>query len=143
MLAAAQTADAFSQLFMFAAIGFLVLMMFLNSRKRKKQQSEMSAALKPGAWIMTTAGVFGEVKQIEDDKVLIESTPGTSFIVIRGAVARVVDAPVMPAIKTPAAKVAPKAATKPAAKAAVAPAAKKPAAKKPAAKKPAAPAAKK
>ena len=131
MLAETQTADSFSQLFMFAAIAFLVVMMFLNSRKRKKQQNEMAAALKPGAWIMTTAGVFGEVKQIEEDKVLIESTPGTSFIVIRGAVARVVDAPVGFAPMAAAKTATPK------------PAAKKPAAKKPAAKKPAAPAAKK
>lgn len=125
MLAATQDANVLSNLFMFAAIAFLVVMMFLNSRKRKKQQSDMAAALKPGAWIMTTAGVFGEVKAIEEDKVLIESTPGTSFIVIRGAVARIVDAPVALAAKT-ANKTA-------ASKAAVKPAAKKPAAKKPAA----------
>jgi preprotein translocase subunit YajC len=130
-----------SNLFMFVAIAFLVVMMFLNTRKRKKQQTEMNQALKPGAWIMTTSGIFAEVKSIEEDKLVIESTPGVKLILVKGAVARVVDAPAI-AVAAPAAKAAAKPAAKPAAKK---PAAKKaaPAAQKPAAKKPAAAAAKK
>ena len=124
-------ADATSNLFMFAAIAFLVVMMFLNSRKRKKAQAEMNTALKPGAWIMTTSGIFGEVVAIEDDKIVLESTPGVKLLIIKGAVAKVVDAPAVSALAKPAA--AKKAATTSAATAKKSAAPKKPAAKKPAA----------
>jgi preprotein translocase subunit YajC len=121
------------QLIMFAAIGFLVIMMFMNSRKRKKQQDELATALKPGAWVMLTSGIVGELVSLEDDRAVVETTPGTKLTVVKGAVARIVDAPA----KTVSEKAtAPKAA-------AAKPAVKKPAAAKPAVKKPAASAAKK
>lgn len=121
------------QLVMFAAIGFLVIMMFMNSRKRKKQQDELATALKPGAWVMLTSGIVGELVSLEDDRAVVETTPGTKLTVVKGAVARIVDAPAKPvAVKTASAKAAAPKTT-----------ATKSAAKKPAVKKPAAPAAKK
>lgn len=133
------------QLVMFAAIGFLVIMMFMNSRKRKKQQDELATALKPGAWVMLTSGIVGELVSIDDDRAVVETTPGTKLTVVKGAVARIVDAPAQPVVAKPA--VAKTASTKSVpAEAVTKPAAKKPApvaAKKPAAKKPAASAAKK
>jgi preprotein translocase YajC subunit len=140
------------QLFMFAAIGFLVVMMFLNSRKRKKQQDELSSALKQDASVMLTSGIYGVIVAVAEDRFVIETAPGATLNVAKGAVARIVDAPMVsvaasaavktakPAEKAASKAVAAKTAAKPAAaKSAVA----KPVAKKPAAKKPAAPAAKK
>ena len=127
-------------LFMFAAIAFLVVMMVLNSRKRKKQQTEMESALKPGAWVMSTTGIYGQLESINEDKVVLETTPGVKLLIAKGAIARIVDAPVVAAsaVVKPAAKPAVKAAAakKPAAKPASTTAAKT-TAKKPAAKKPA------
>ena len=117
------------QLVMFAAIGFLVVMMFMNSRKRKKQQEELATAVKPGAWVMLTSGIVAEIISIDEDRLVVESTPGTKLTVVKGAVARIVDAPAT----APAAKAA-KATKTVAAKSAEA----KPAPKKPSAKKPAA-----
>lgn len=119
-------------LLMFAALAFFVVMMVMNSRKRKKQQSELETALKPGAWIMLNSGIVGELKEFQDDRAIIESTPGNQLLVAKAAIMKVVDAPavkVAPAAK--AAKAAP--AAKPGAKKAPAAAAKKPAVKKPAA----------
>ena len=134
------------QLVMFAAIGFLVIMMFMNSRKRKKQQEELATALKPGAWVMLTSGIVGELVSIDDDRAVVETTPGTKLTVVKGAVARIVDAPAQPVVVAKPA-VAKTASTKSVpAEAVTKPAAKKPApvaAKKPDAKKPAASAAKK
>lgn len=119
----------YDQLFMFAAIGFLIVMMVMNSRKRKKQQSELNTALKAGAWVMLSNGIVGEIVELTDDRVTIESTPGTKLLVVKAAVARIVDAPEKP-------KAVAKAAAKPAVKKPASPAV--PAVKKPAAKKPAA-----
>lgn len=130
------------QLFMFAAIGFLVVMMFLNSRKRKKQQDELSSALKQGASVMLTSGIYGVIVAVADDRFVIETAPGATLNVAKGAVARIVDAP-MVSVAAPAAAKSVKPAVKAAPKAAATKTAAKPAAKKPAAKKPAASAAKK
>ena len=130
------------QLVMFAAIGFLVIMMFMNSRKRKKQQDELATALKPGAWVMLTSGIVGELVSLNDDHAVVETTPGNKLTVVKGAVARIVDAPAKPVVAKPVSEKA--TATKSAAaKPAAVKSAAKPAAKKPAVKKPAAPAAKK
>lgn len=117
------------QLIMFAAIGFLVVMMVLNSRKRKKQQEELSSALKQGASVMLTSGIYGIIVAVADDRFVIETAPGITLNVAKGAVARIVDAPMV----SVAPAVAPKAAAKTTAKAATKAPAKKPAAKKPAA----------
>ncbi|MDE2592177.1 MAG: preprotein translocase subunit YajC [Actinomycetales bacterium] len=123
---------SFDQLFMFAAIGFLVVMMVLNSRKRKKQQEELTSALKEGASVMLTSGIYGVIVAVAEDRFLIETAPGSTLNVAKGAVARIVDGPL---ISVPAKAVAAKPAAK-SAKPATKTIAEKPAAKKPAAKKP-------
>ena len=122
------------QLVMFAAIGFLVVMMFMNSRKRKKQQEELATAVKPGAWVMLTSGIVAEIISIDEDRLVVESTPGTKLTVVKGAVARIVDAPAKAsAVKAPVAKATSATKTVAAKSAAAKAAPKKPSVKKPAA----------
>lgn len=114
------------QLFLIVALGFLIVMMFLSSRKRKRAASELQSSLKVGASVMLTSGIYGKVEAIDGDKITLVSANSTKILVNKGAVAR---------IEEPA-KVESKSSTKPAS--AKTTAAKKPAAKKPTASKPAA-----
>jgi preprotein translocase YajC subunit len=108
-------------IFLVIALGFLIVMMFLSSRKRKKAAEALQSDLKKGSTVVLHSGIVGTVTEIKGDKLTIESTPGTNLLVLKGAV-RSVEA----GAKAPAAKAA--------AKPAVAKAAAKPVAKKPATK---------
>ena len=112
--------------FLVIALAVLIAMMFLSSRKRKKQAENLLASVKVGSSVILHSGIVGKVVSIDADRVVIETTPGTKIALLKGAI-RTVDVNAKPeAAKTAAAK--------PVVKAAAKPAAKKPAAKKPAAK---------
>ncbi len=115
-------------IFLVVALGFLIVMMFLSSRKRKKAAESLQSDLKKGSSVVLHSGIVGTVTDIKGDKITIESTPGTNLLVLKGAV-RSVEASKAPVSKSAAVKpaVAKPAVTKPAV-------AKKPVAKKPATK---------
>jgi preprotein translocase subunit YajC len=106
-------------LMMVAVLALMVVFMIRNSRKQKADREALMAKVVKGANVMTTSGIFGTILSIdvEDNEILLETTPGTKIRIHRQAVTTVVEKP----------------ASAVAAKTAVA----KPAAKKPAATKPA------
>lgn len=110
------------QIFLVVALGLLIVMMFLSSRKRKRQAAELQSSLKAGAGVMLTSGIYGVVDKIDGEKITIVSGGSTKLVVNKGAVARIEESVNVAATKSPA-----KAPVKSAA-------AKKPAPKKPAAK---------
>lgn len=107
--------------FLVVALAVLIAMMFLSSRKRKKQAEALLSSVKVGSSVVLHSGITGTIVSIDGDRAVIETTPGTKIAFLKGAI-RTVDAAAKPVAEKSAAK----------------PAAKKPAAKKPAAKKPAA-----
>jgi preprotein translocase subunit YajC len=111
--------------FLVVALAILIAMMFLSSRKRKKQAADLLSSVKVGSNVVLHSGITGKITSLDGDRAVLETTPGTKIAFLKGAI-RNVEAP---------SKSAPVA--KPATAAAKKPAAKKPAAK-PAAKKPAA-----
>lgn len=115
--------------FLVVALAILIAMMFMSSRKRKKQAAELLASVKVGSNVVLHSGITGKIVSVDGDRAVIETTPGTKIAFLKGAIRSVEAASAKPA---PAEKSAD---TKPAV---AKPAAKKPAAKKPAAKKPAA-----
>ncbi len=107
--------------FLVIALAVLIAMMFMSSRKRKKQAETLLSSVKVGSSVVLHSGITGTIVSIDGDRAVIETTPGTKIAFLKGAI-RTVEAAVKPVAEKSAAK----------------PAAKKPAAKKPAAKKPAA-----
>lgn len=97
----------------------MIFFMVMSNKKRKKQADALQSSIAVGSIVMLTSGIYGTVVSITDDKIVLESTPGTKLAVNKLAVRSV------EAAKAEAAKVTPKAA-----------AAKKPATKTSAAKKP-------
>mgnify|MGYP000535266418 CR=1 FL=1 len=121
--------------FLVVALAILIAMMFMSSRKRKKQAADLLASVKVGSNIVLHSGITGKIISVDGDRAVIETTPGTKIAFLKGAIRSVdASAPKGSAIEKPAAKATAKtSATKPSASKTVA---KKPAAKKPAAKKP-------
>lgn len=107
---------------LFGALAVLILFMFRNNKKRKQQADQLQASISIGAEVMLTSGIYGRIKSIDGDRLVIESTPGTNLSVIKLAVREIVSAapvtakPVAKAAAKPAAKSAVKATTKTATK---------------------------
>jgi len=78
---------------MLAVLAILVFFMFRNSRKRQREAAELQQKVQVGADVMTNFGVFGTILDIDEDdnKVLLETSPGTVLTVHRQVVTRVID----------------------------------------------------
>lgn len=79
---------------MLAVLAVLIFFMFRNSRKRQQEARELQTKVVPGAKVMTNFGVFGTILAIdeEENRVELESNPGTVLTVHRQTIARVIDA---------------------------------------------------
>jgi len=103
-------------LMMIAVLALMVIFMIRNSRKQKADREALVSKVVKGANVMTTSGIFGKVVSIdvEENEILLETTPGTTLRIHRQAVTSVVEkpAPVVaakaagtkPATKKPATK---------------------------------------
>lgn len=75
---------------LFVAFGFL---MYSSVRKQKRQVAEtrkMQDSLRPGARVMTTSGLHGEVTAVVDDTIELEIAPGVRTTWVRAAVREVI-----------------------------------------------------
>ncbi len=78
-------------------IGVIFYLLILRpSRTRQKQQQQLIASLAPGAAVMTTAGVFGTIVDVEDDEVTVEVAPGVVLRMVKAAIGRVVEPVIEP-----------------------------------------------
>jgi preprotein translocase subunit YajC len=73
-------------------VGLLVLL-FVNQRRRSRATQDVQRQLRPGMNVMTTAGLFAEVQAVDDDQVHLEIAPGIVCRFSRASVARVLDPP--------------------------------------------------
>lgn len=71
----------------------LLWLMSSRTRKQQREQASFRANLAVGQEVMTASGYFGTVVDVEDDVVVLESTPGNTSRWLRAAVARVVEPP--------------------------------------------------
>lgn len=70
--------------------GFLIFMTSRGNRKRQTQAAQMQSALVIGAEVRTIGGLVGEVVELTDEHVVLESTPGVRLKFVKSAVAGVV-----------------------------------------------------
>jgi preprotein translocase subunit YajC len=74
-------------------LALLALMLFMtwrSNRNRQQKMLEVQSSLVPGAEVMTNAGMFATVIGIEDDKVVLEPSPGVEMTFLKAAIAQVV-----------------------------------------------------
>ena len=55
----------------------------------------MVSSVAPGTEVMTTAGIFGTVREVSDESLSLEIAPGTVIRILPGAVSRVIQ-PTLP-----------------------------------------------
>lgn len=76
-------------------VGFLpLLLIFLifylaivrPQRKQRDQHRTLLQSLRPGDEVMTVAGIYGTVREIRDDDLVVEIAPGTTVRMVLGAV---------------------------------------------------------
>ena len=67
----------------------LAYVFFLRPRSQAaRRQRETLMELNAGDEVLTGAGIFGRVLDVEDDRVTIETAPGTRITVLRSTIAR-------------------------------------------------------
>jgi preprotein translocase subunit YajC len=57
-------------------------------QRRAKAQKEMTSSTEVGDEVVTIGGLFGVVREMDDDSVLLEVAPGTELRFLRSAIAR-------------------------------------------------------
>ena len=77
--------------------GLFGLLLYSSSRTRRRNlaaAAELKANLVPGQQVMTGSGLFATVVGLEDDAVLLETSPGVTSRWLLAAVSKLVDPPV-------------------------------------------------
>jgi preprotein translocase subunit YajC len=73
----------------FIAFIFIAWRFFFRPRSQQAQnQRALLQALEPGDEVLTGSGIFGTVVSVEEDRVTIETAPGTHITVLRSTIAR-------------------------------------------------------
>jgi len=73
-----------------ALFGILYMTMIRPQRNRQRQAQQMQSTVTPGARIRTTSGIYGTIKSVEDQDVVVEVAPGVNIRMLRRAVMDVV-----------------------------------------------------
>ncbi|MHA7223159.1 preprotein translocase subunit YajC [Arthrobacter sp. RHLT1-20] len=78
---------------LFVMLGLFVFMMFRRNKKTKEQAATLQSQFAPGVEVMTSFGLYGRIVEIDDDenKVLLELSPGNTATVHRQAVTKIVE----------------------------------------------------
>lgn len=78
---------------MLLVLAAMIFFMFRSNKKRKEQAAELQTQMVPGAEVMLNFGLFGELREIDEERneALVEIAPGTIVRVHRQTLARVVD----------------------------------------------------
>jgi preprotein translocase subunit YajC len=72
----------------------LLWFMGAPQRKMRKEQAALMQSLAPGSDVMTHGGLYGTVVEIDDDVVVLETSPGVTMRWAKRAIATVVTPPV-------------------------------------------------
>ena len=83
----------FMTILLFVMLGIFIFMMFRRNKKTKDQQLTLQSQFAPGVEVMTSFGLFGRIVSMDDDenKVVLELSPGNLATVHRQAVTKIVE----------------------------------------------------
>lgn len=70
-------------------LAVFAVLIWNQSRNRKKQAQQLAAALEPGCEVMLSSGIFAVVDAIADDRLIVTTAGSSKLEVVRGAVMRV------------------------------------------------------
>lgn len=76
-----------SLIFFAAMLVLLWLLIIEPQRRRRRQQAQLLSELADGDEVITAGGVYGSVREVAHDHVVLEIAPGTRVRVLKSAVA--------------------------------------------------------
>jgi preprotein translocase subunit YajC len=69
------------------------LLFIRPQRKRNQLQNELITNIAPGQQVLTAGGVYGTIREVQDDSITLEIAPGTSVRLDKRAVTARVEEP--------------------------------------------------
>jgi preprotein translocase subunit YajC len=82
-------ASSATSLIFILIIGLAAYFLFIRPRSQQaRRQRESLQELVPGEEILTGAGIFGTVLDVQSDRITIETAPGTRLTILKSTVAR-------------------------------------------------------
>lgn len=79
---------ASSLIFIAFLIAIFYFMLIRPQKRRVQQHQQLVSSIGVGDEIVTIGGIFGVVKNITDDHVEVEISPGTTIRIVKSAIAR-------------------------------------------------------
>ena len=73
-------------LILLAVLAAMILLLINQNRKRKRDAANLVETLQVGSNVILHAGIKGKVVTIDEDDLVIETTPGTKLKVLKQAV---------------------------------------------------------
>jgi preprotein translocase subunit YajC len=70
--------------------GFMWFLLIRPQRAQQRKHAELLGALKPGDEVVTSGGIYGEVVQLDEERVMLEIDDDVKIAVARRAIATVV-----------------------------------------------------
>ena len=65
------------------------LLIWRPNQKRRQQEMQMQSNLVPGVEVMTKAGIYGTVVEVQDNDVILEISPGTRIRMLKPGVGEI------------------------------------------------------
>jgi preprotein translocase subunit YajC len=79
-------------LFLILPLALLYIFLIVPQQRKQRAHRDLLRALSAGDEIMTTAGLYGTIRQLDDENLWLEVAPGVELRFARGAVARKITA---------------------------------------------------
>jgi preprotein translocase subunit YajC len=79
-------------LFPFILLIGVMWLMTRNAKNKQRQALSMRDSMEPGTGVRTIGGMYAEVKEVREDTVLLEITPGVHAVFAKNAIGAVLDA---------------------------------------------------
>jgi preprotein translocase subunit YajC len=76
--------------FVLIAFAFMYLMLIRPQRQQQRRHTEMISALKEGDEVITAGGIYGDVAEVQPDRVTLEIAEDVHIEVAKRAIASVV-----------------------------------------------------
>jgi preprotein translocase subunit YajC len=73
-----------------AMFGFMYFLLIRPQRQQQRKHAELLSALKPGDEVVTAGGIYGEVVQLDAERVMIEVDEDVRIAVARRSITSVV-----------------------------------------------------
>ena len=73
-----------------AMFGFLYFLLIRPQRQQQRKHAQLLASIKPGDEVVTAGGIYGEVVQVDAERVMLEIDEDVRIAVARRAIASIV-----------------------------------------------------